>query len=296
MSEYHVSVLLQNVLDYLSVKPGGRYIDATLGGAGHTKAIIEKGGIVLGIDQDEDAIEYVENQLKMENAKCKIGEQLTIVRGNFALIGDIAREHGFDQVDGILFDLGISSHHVDTPERGFSFMKDAPLDMRMDQSTQVTAADLVNGLTERELTELFTKYGEEPFAKRIAKAIVERRKEEQIMRTVELGQLIARVVRVKSKVHPATKVFQALRIAVNDELHILESAFEQAIQLLKPGGRLLVISFHSLEDRIVKQTFSKFEKNRLGTLVVKKPLIPSEKEQTENNRSRSAKLRIFEKI
>jgi 16S rRNA (cytosine1402-N4)-methyltransferase len=296
MSEYHVSVLLQNVLDYLSVKPGGRYIDATLGGAGHTKAIIEKGGIVLGIDQDEDAIEYVENQLKMENAKCKIGEQLTIVRGNFALIGDIAREHGFDQVDGILFDLGISSHHVDTPERGFSFMKDAPLDMRMDQSTQVTAADLVNGLTERELTELFTKYGEEPFAKRIAKAIVERRKEEQIMRTVELGQLIARVVRVKSKVHPATKVFQALRIAVNDELHILESAFEQAIQLLKPGGRLLVISFHSLEDRIVKQTFSKFEKNRLGTLVVKKPLIPSEKEQTENNRSRSAKLRVFEKI
>lgn len=296
MDKYHVSVLLQNVLDYLSVKPGGRYIDATLGGAGHTKAIIERGGIVLGIDQDEDAIEYVENQLKMENSKCKSGEQLTIVRGNFALIGDIAREQGFDLVDGILFDLGISSHHVDTAERGFSFMKDAPLDMRMDQSTQVTAADLVNGLTERELTELFTKYGEEPFAKRIAKAIVQRRKEEQVMRTVELGQLIARVVRVKSKVHPATKVFQALRIAVNDELHILESAFEQAVQLLKPGGRLLVISFHSLEDRIVKQTFSEFERNGLGTLVIKKPLIPSEKEQTENNRSRSAKLRVFEKI
>lgn len=296
MSEYHVSVLLQNVLDYLAVKPGGRYIDATLGGAGHTKAIIDRGGIVLGIDQDEDAIEYVENQLKIENSKFKIGEQLTIARGNFSHIGEIAKEHGFDQVDGILFDLGISSHHVDTPERGFSFMKDAPLDMRMDQSTQVTAADLVNGLTERELTELFTKYGEEPFAKRIAKAIVERRKEGQVMRTVELGQLIARVVRVKSKVHPATKVFQALRIAVNDELHILESAFEQAVQLLKPGGRLLVISFHSLEDRIVKQTFSEFERNGLGILVVKKPLIPTEKEQQENNRSRSAKLRIFEKI
>lgn len=287
MDKYHVSVLLQNVLDYLSVKPGGRYIDATLGGAGHTQAILQKGGIVLGIDQDEDAISH---------AKSMELEHLTIARGNFSQIGEIAKEHGFDQVDGILFDLGISSHHVDTPERGFSFMKDALLDMRMDQSTQVTAADLVNGLTERELTELFTKYGEEPFAKRIAKAIVEKRKEEQILRTVELGQLIARVVRVKSKVHPATKVFQALRIAVNDELHILESAFEQAVQLLKPGGRLLVISFHSLEDRIVKQTFSEFEKNNRGILVVKKPLIPSEKEQIENNRSRSAKLRIFEKI
>lgn len=290
MNNYHVSVLLQDVLDYLTPHSGGYYIDATLGGGGHTAAILTAGGKVLAIDQDKDAIDFVRNQLKIDNA------ELTIVQGNFADMGRIAREHGFDRVDGILFDLGISSHHVDEATRGFSFLKDGPLDMRMDQHAQVTAADLVNGLTERELVELFTNYGEEPFARRIAKAIVARRVEQPFLRTTELAELIRKIISGHSPIHPATKVFQALRIAVNDELHRIDTGLTQAYELLKPGGRLLVISFHSLEDRIVKQTFSTYEKNGRGKVVVKKPIIPSTKEQEVNNRSRSAKLRILEKI
>lgn len=290
MNNYHVSVLLQDVLDYLKPHSGGVYIDATLGGGGHTAAILNAGGKVLAIDQDQDAIDFVRNQLKINHS------ELTIVRGNFADIGRIAQKHGFDQVDGVLFDLGISSHHVDEATRGFSFLKDGPLDMRMDQQAHVTAADLVNGLTERELVELFTNYGEEPFARRIAKAIVEKRIEQPILRTTELAELIRKVISGHSAIHPATKVFQALRIAVNDELHRVDSALAQAYELLKPGGRLLVISFHSLEDRIVKQTFSMYEQTGIGKLLVKKPIIPSIGEQEENNRSRSAKLRILEKI
>ena len=293
-SHYHVSVLLQDVLDYLKPRSGGVYIDATLGGGGHSLEILKQGGQVLAIDQDQDAIDHIKNELKIDNAK------LTIVHDNFAHIGEIARQNGLGPpsggVDGILFDLGISSHHVDTAERGFSFLKEGPLDMRMDMSGQVTAADLVNGLTERELSELFTRYGEEPFAKRIAKAIVQERKNGPIFKTTQLAEVIRRVIPGHTAVHPATKVFQALRIAVNDELHVIDSALVQSIELLRPGGRLVVISFHSLEDRIVKQTFSTYEKKGIGKQVLKKPLVPSEKEQEVNNRSRSAKLRVFEKI
>lgn len=289
MSEYHISVLLQEVLDGLQVRPGEKYIDGTLGAAGHALAICQKGGLVLGIDQDEDSIAYVK-----EHAK---DTRLTVVKGNFANMADIAQTNGFGNVSGILLDLGISSHHVDEGSRGFSFLQEAPLDMRMDRSLAVTAKDLVNGLHKGELTELFTKYGEERFAKRIAEAIVTARQSKPIETTRELAAIVARCYpRGEHKVHPATKVFQALRIAVNDELHALESALPQAVNLLEPHGRLAVISFHSLEDRIVKLAFEAFEKKRLGEIITKKPIEPSLEEQEDNRRSRSSKLRIFEKL
>lgn len=289
MSEYHISVLLQEVLDGLQVRPGEKYIDGTLGAAGHALAICQKGGLVLGIDQDEDSIAYVK-----EHAK---DTRLTVVKGNFANMADIAQTNGFGNVSGILLDLGISSHHVDEGSRGFSFLQEAPLDMRMDRSLAVTAKDLVNGLHKGELTELFTKYGEERFAKRIAEAIVTARQSKPIETTRELAAIVARCYpRGEHKVHPATKVFQALRIAVNDELHALESALPQAVNLLEPHGRLAVISFHSLEDRIVKLAFEAFEKKGLGEIITKKPIEPSLEEQEDNRRSRSSKLRIFEKL
>lgn len=289
MSEYHISVLLQEVLDGLQVRPGEKYIDGTLGAAGHALAICQKGGLVLGIDQDEDSIAYVK-----EHAK---DTRLTVVKGNFANMADIAQTNGFGNVSGILLDLGISSHHVDEGSRGFSFLQEAPLDMRMDRSLAVTAKDLVNGLHKGELTELFTKYGEERFAKRIAEAIVTARQSKPIETTRELAAIVARCYpRGEHKVHPATKVFQALRIAVNDELHALESVLPQAVNLLEPHGRLAVISFHSLEDRIVKLAFEAFEKKGLGEIITKKPIEPSLEEQEDNRRSRSSKLRIFEKL
>ncbi len=289
MSEYHISVLLQEVLDGLQVKPGKKYIDGTLGGAGHALAICQKGGYVLGIDQDDDALTYVK-----EHAH---DTKLTVVKGNFANIAEIAKAEEFNPVSGILLDLGISSHQVDEGERGFSFLQDAPLDMRMDRSLAVTAKDLVNGLHKGELTELFTKYAEERFAKRIAEAIVEARQSKPIETTSELGRIVARCYpRGDHKVHPATKVFQALRIAVNDELHAIESVLPQAVSLLSSHGRLAVISFHSLEDRIVKQAFETFEKEGLGKIVTRKPIEPSGEEQERNRRSRSSKLRIFEKL
>lgn len=294
MSDYHVSVLLQEVVDGLQVAAGEKYIDATLGAAGHSMAMIEKGGIVLGIDQDADAIAYVQ-ELRSKNQE--LSEKLKIAKGNFARIAEIARENGFDEVSGILFDLGVSSHQLDTGERGFSFLSDAPLDMRMDASLAVSARDLVNGLTKGELVELFTKYGEEPFAKRIAQEIVSVREKKSIESTHELASIVARVYpKGNHKVHPGTKVFQALRIAVNDELRSLEEALPQALGTLKKGGRIAIISFHSLEDRIVKQTFLKWEDEKLGKIITKKPIIPGTEEEEKNRRSRSSKLRIFEKL
>lgn len=294
MSDYHVSVLLQEVVDGLQVAAGEKYIDATLGAAGHSMAMIEKGGIVLGIDQDADAIAYVQ-ELRSKNQE--LSEKLKIAKGNFARIAEIARENGFDEVSGILFDLGVSSHQLDTGERGFSFLSDAPLDMRMDASLAVSARDLVNGLTKGELVELFTKYGEEPFAKRIAQEIVSVREKKLIESTHELASIVAGVYpKGNHKVHPGTKVFQALRIAVNDELRSLEEALPQALGILKKGGRIAIISFHSLEDRIVKQTFLKWEDEKLGKIITKKPIIPDTEEEEKNRRSRSSKLRIFEKL
>lgn len=295
MSDYHVSVLLQEVVDGLQVRVGEKYIDATMGAAGHSFAIAEKGGFVLGIDQDTDAIEFVQGELRNKNGD--VQARVKIAQGNFAKIEEIARAEEFVHVSGILFDLGVSSHQLDSADRGFSFLQEAPLDMRMDTSLAVTAKDLVNGLNKGELIALFTKYGEEPFAKRIAQRIVEEREVSPIATTTQLAQLVARVYpKGNHKVHPATKVFQALRIAVNDELRSLEDALPQALALLKKQGRIVVISFHSLEDRIVKYTFAGWEKEGLGNVLTDKPIEPTKEEMDVNRRSRSSKLRIFEKL
>lgn len=297
MDNYHVSVLLQQTIDLLEIQPGKKYIDGTLGGAGHTRQILEKGGIVLGIDHDQDALDYVKTDLAEKNKDVRIGENLFLAKGNFKDIDVIARKNGFEKVAGILLDLGISSHHVDTAGRGFSFQKEGPLDMRMDQDLTVKAADLVNVLTKNELNELFYKLGEERFARPITESIIRARQIKRIETTTELSDIVRKAVRSSKKgVNPATKVFQALRIAVNDELHTVSDALPKAVQLLSHGGRLAVISFHSLEDRIVKHAFVDFEKKGLGKMITKKPIIPTDEEIAINNRSRSSKLRVFEKI
>lgn len=298
MSDYHVSVLLQEAIEALAIKPGEKYIDATLGGGGHTAEILKRGGKVLGIDADDDAI---------KNAQKRFNKEITIAKGNFRNIREIAEKNGFGQVSGILFDLGVSSYQFDKPEKGFSFQYEAPLDMRMDTELSVTAADLINVLNKDELAELFIKYGEEQYTKRIVSVIIEARKTKRIETTKELAELIAWVYPrkthptpskggdAKRAIHPATKVFQALRIAVNDELNSLKDALADAIHLLKPGGRIVIISFHSLEDRIVKNAFLEFAEQNQGEIITKKPIIPTYEEIETNKRSRSAKMRIFEK-
>lgn len=306
MSRYHTSVLLEAAVDGLLVEPGKKYIDATLGGGGHAIEIIERGGDVLGIDVDEEALAYVYEKLKAssfakasvdkQSAKRKAEGKVTLVRGNFRDLEKIAIENGFESVSGILFDLGVSSYQFDSAERGFSFLKDAELDMRMDRELTVTAKDLVNGLTKLELTALFAKLGEERFARKIAEAIVKRREKQPIETTAELAKIIRHNVPSGTKgIHPATRVFQALRIAVNDELNAMREALPQAVKLLEKGGRIVTISFHSLEDRIVKQAFLLFAAEGLGDVITKKPIIPLAAELAANPRSRSAKMRIFER-
>lgn len=292
MNEYHVSVLLQEAISALQITKGGKYIDATLGAGGHSKEILEKGGVVLGIDQDDEALQEVEKNLAQYIQK----GQLKIVKGNFSRLSEIAQQQGLEKVQGILFDIGVSSHQLDTNDRGFSFMSNGPLDMRMDNTLGVRAADLVNGLTKGELIELFTKYGEEPFAKKIAEALTKARLTNPIRTTTELADIIIRNVPKTGKIHPATKVFQALRIAVNDELHSLEQGLRQAVDLLDAKGRLVIITFHSLEDRIAKRLFEEFQEKQMGHIMTNKPIVPTDKEIIENRRARSAKMRIFEKI
>ncbi len=293
MSNYHTSVLLKEAVEALNVTKNGKYIDCTLGAGGHAVEIINKGGFVLGIDIDKDALDFVKENLKSQISNLK----LKAVLGNFRNIDKIANENKYEKVDGILFDLGVSSHQLDTPERGFSFSKDALLDMRMDQGLSVTAKDLVNGLNKGELYELFTKLGEESFARPISNSIIRAREIKPIETTGELASVIARVYpRNLKKIHPATKAFQALRIAVNDELNSLKESLPKSVSLLKSGGRLVTITFHSLEDRIVKDQFNLFESEKLGQVITKKPIVSQEEEVEENTRARSAKLRIFEKI
>lgn len=289
---YHTPVLKQEVLDYLLVTNNKRFIDATLGGAGHTSALLELGASVLGIDVDDDALSFVE-QLTVHNSQ--FTNKLKVVKGNFRDIDRIAEENGFEDVDGILFDLGVSSHQLDTPQRGFSIQHTGPLDMRMDNTLSIKAKDLINGLTRQELVDLFTRFGEEGFARHISNAISEARHIKPIETTEELAKIIEKVVYGKGEIHPATRVFQALRIVVNDELNSLEEALPKSINLLKKNGRVVVISFHSLEDRIVKNKFLEFEEKGLGKILTKKPLIPTELEQEKNRRSRSSKMRVFEK-
>ena len=295
----HIPVLLKEVMDALAVRPGGRYVDGTLGRAGHTKEIIARGGMVLGIDRDEQAIR-------------EIGEVagLTAVRGRHGDLKEIANEKGWNEVDGILLDLGVSSPQLDEAGRGFSFLREGPLDMRMDRSSGLSAADIVNGESAERLEEIFREWGEEPQARRIAKAIVKEREKRKFETTVEFADFIERVVGRRGAHHPATRVFQALRMEVNDEMGELERALEGGLGLLKSGGRFAVITFESLTDRVVKRFFARHvgkmvslqqggerwegEEPRMRA-VTGKVVVASEEESDLNPRSRSAKLRAAEK-
>lgn len=304
MSEFHKPVLLQEALHFLRVTAGKHYIDATLGGGGHAFEIVRLGGEVLGIDWDEDSLSHVSNKWSKESKRLGIDKKsLAIANGNFRDIKRIAKKHELLHVAGIVFDLGLSSHQVDTPKRGFSFQRNAPLDMRMDTSLAVTAKDLVNALSKKELCDLFTRFGEERNAWSIAEDIVRHRKLEPITTTEELARIVEEAQGIhdlcpspRVRAQANARVFQALRIAVNDEMSNLEKALPDAIDLLELGGRLAVISFHSQEDRIVKNTFGSFEQKHMGWVVTKKPVYPSSEEVQGNTRSRSSKLRVFEKI
>ncbi len=299
-------MLLEEVLAGLDIKPAGVYIDGTCGGAGHSREIAKKlsGGTLLGIDRDRDAVRAASERLAPYGFRA--------ARGNYSDIRDIARENGIEAADGILLDLGVSSHQLDTEERGFSYHGNAPLDMRMSREGQ-TAADLVNTLAESELARILFQYGEEKFSRRIAGEIVRRRTEKLIETTGELADIIGDSVPAKFKrdKNPCRKTFQALRIAVNCEFEHLDRGLDEAFELLKPGGRLCVITFHSVEDRIVKQRFASFCKGCVcppdfpqcvcgktprGKLVNRKPAEASPEELEKNPRSRSAKLRVIEKI
>lgn len=289
MNEYHVPALLQETIEALNVKPEKKYLDATLGGGGHTEEILKKGGRVLGIDCDPEAIENEKLQGKIQN--------LTLIRANFKDLKEIAEKNSFNKVAGILFDLGVSSHQLETDDRGFSFNTDARLDMRMDPSLQVSAYDLVNGLNEGELDELFKKYAEEYRSRAIARALVRTRAVKPIRTCNQLAEIIVRA-RGKSgkfeRTHPATRIFQALRMAVNDELNNLRQALPRAVELLEDQGRLVILSFHSLEDRLVKNFFKEEEKRGHLIILTKKPIRPGKVEIATNPRARSAKLRAAE--
>lgn len=304
----HVPVLLVEAVAALGVRAEGRYVDGTAGGGGHAEAIARQlgdSGRLLALDRDAEAVARVRARLAL------YGQRVCVEQGNFANMEDIAHNQGMKQADGILLDLGMSSFQVDKPERGFSFMNDAALDMRMDRAQAVTAADLIRRLDEQELADIFWRYGEEPAARRIARAIVTERVQTPIERTGHLARVVERAVGGRrGKIHPATKVFQALRMAVNTELESLEQGLESALRLLAPGGRLAVISFHSLEDRVVKHTLQahagRWENLPAGgrrwagklpavNLVTRHPLTPSSEECEQNPRARSAKLRVAER-
>lgn len=293
---FHESVLLRETVDFLRVKEGKKYIDATLGGGGHTQEILKLGGEVLGIDQDPEAINYVRNNLK--NSKLKI------IQGNFRNIDNLARKEELERVSGVLYDLGISSFQIEDENRGFSFQKEADLDMRMNptsSSGQARASDILNLASEDELNEIFTKFGEEHRSRAISNSIVRARRTKAFEKTSDLLKVIEGVYGLRGSLSDkfrasiAKRVFQALRIAVNDELGSLKESLPKALSLLEDGGRLVVISFHSLEDRIVKQSFLDFEKQGFGGVITKRCVLPSSEEVRLNRRARSAKLRAFER-
>lgn len=303
MSIYHIPVMLNEVLYYLNIMPNCWYIDCNLGGGGHTEGILKAGGKVIGIDLDPDAILEV---AKNHNLKAKIindnlqavSENLILVQSNFSNLSEIVKKSHRRPILGILFDLGVSSYQLEKPERGFSFNVNAPLDMRMDKKSPVTAADLIAGLLEKELTELFWNLGEERFAKPIARKIVEYRQKKRIETTNELANIILSVRHrtAGDRTHPATRIFQALRITVNDELNSLRLTLPQAVEVLDKQGRLVIISFHSLEDRIVKNFLKNEQQNYSIKIITQKPIIPTEEEVEKNPRARSGKLRASAKI
>lgn len=306
----HKSVLLEETIQSLNIKTEGIYVDGTLGGAGHSYEIAKKlngGGRLIGIDQDEAAI--LAGQARLGEFK----ENVTIVRSNYSNIGQVLKDLHIEKVDGIMLDLGVSSHQLDTPERGFSYRENAPLDMRMDTRAATTARDIVNGYSEMDLYRIIRDYGEDNFAKNIAKHIVKRREVSPIETTDELTEVIKAAIPAKIRMaggHPAKRTFQAIRIELNRELEVLKNSLGTMIDLLNTKGRLSIITFHSLEDRIVKSSFRKHENpctcppnfpvcvcgnESKGKVITRKPILPSEEELEYNSRSKSAKLRVFER-
>lgn len=305
----HKSVLLHETIDSLQVKPDGIYVDGTLGGGGHAYELCGRlgpEGRLVGIDQDEDAIAAAAKRL------APFQDQVTIVRSNYEQMDEVLDQLGIGKVDGIYLDLGVSSFQFDTAERGFSYREDAPLDMRMDRRQELTAADVVESYEEEELVRIIRDYGEEKFARQIARRIVKRRQEAPIATTGELAEIIKEAIPLKMRAvggHPARRTFQALRIEVNRELEVLEKSVDRMIGRLKPGGRISIITFHSLEDRIVKNRFRENEnpcicppdfpvcmcgRKSKGKIVTRRPVVPTAEEIEENKRCRSAKLRTFE--
>lgn len=307
----HVSVLLEECIENLNIKKDGIYVDGTLGGAGHSSEIAKRlgsNGLLIGIDQDENAIKAASEKLDSMQSKVKL------VRDNFSNLKNILENLEIPEFDGLLLDLGVSSHQLDEAERGFSYMNDAPLDMRMDNRSDLTAKDVVNTYSKEDLEDIIKSYGEENWAKRIAQFIVEFRKNEEIITTHQLVDIIKRAIPKKARIdgpHPAKRTFQAIRIEVNGELDIIKNTIEAAVEKLRPGGRICIITFHSLEDRIVKNTYKSLtnpcmcppefpicqcNKKPTVKIITRKPILPTSEELEENPRSRSAKLRVIEKL
>lgn len=305
----HKPVLFEEVIESLAIKPDGIYVDGTAGGAGHSSAIAERlvSGRLVAFDRDSDAVAVASERLS------HFGDRAEVVHSNYSDIKKVLTEKGIEKIDGFLLDLGVSSYQLDCADRGFSYMADAPLDMRMDRRESVSAYDVVNGYSEQKLKQIFYEYGEERFSSAIAAAIVRARSQKPIERTLELAEIIKGAIppAARNGGHPAKRVFQAIRIEVNGELEIIASAIKDAVSMLNDGGRIAIITFHSLEDRIVKQTFADLSKgctcpksfpvcicgNKPSLKAVsKKPILPSEEELEENSRSRSAKLRVAERV
>ena len=306
----HVSVLLEETVAQLNIQLNGIYVDGTLGGAGHAYEVCSRlgeNGRFIGIDQDEAAI------LTGKERLAPFGDKVTIVRNNYCNMPTVLKELGVEKVNGIVLDLGVSSYQLDTAERGFSYKEDGPLDMRMDNRQTLTAKDIVNGYSEMELYRIIRDYGEDKFAKNIAKHIVRMREEKELTTTYELNEAIKAAIPMKIRKntgHPSKKTFQAIRIELNKELEVLNNTLQDMIDLVDEGGRICIITFHSLEDRIVKSIFRKNEnpctcppsfpvcmcgKKSKGKVITRKPILPSEEEMERNRRSKSAKLRVFEK-
>jgi 16S rRNA (cytosine1402-N4)-methyltransferase len=311
MEFIHKSVLLKETIENLNIRPDGIYVDGTLGGGGHAYEVCKRlkdTGKFIGIDQDAAAISAATERLK------EFKDKVTIVRSNYSEMKNVLASLGISRVDGILLDLGVSSYQLDTVERGFTYKEEAPLDMRMDQRQEKTAKDIVNSYDEFELYRIIRDYGEDKFAKNIAKHIVRARQEKEIETTKELIDIIKAAIPAKVRVtggHPAKKTFQAIRIELNKELEVLNQSLDDMIDLLKPGGRICIITFHSLEDRIVKTKYRNNEnpctcppdfpvcvcgKKSRGKVITRKPIVPCEEEIKENKRSKSSKLRVFEKM
>lgn len=311
MNFHHVSVLLDECIESLNIKPDGVYVDCTMGGAGHSKEIVKRlssKGLFIGFDQDKNAIETAKERLK------DYSDRVRFIHSNFENIKEELEKIGVYKIDGVLADLGVSSHQLDEKDRGFSYMQDAPLDMRMDVRKDFSAYDVVNTYSEEELARIIKEYGEDNWAKRIAKFIVEKREEKEIETTGELVDIIKGAIPKKARIdgpHPAKRTFQAIRIEVNNELSVINKMIQDAVSIMDKGGRICIITFHSLEDRIVKNEFKELaldcvcpphflmcqcDKKSLVKVITRKPILPSEEEINENPRSRSAKLRVAERI